>query len=454
MLIFKLYARQVRLVLATASVLIVGCGDPIPMEEMGVAKVAIARAETVKSAKYSAQNFEAAQKALLDAHNDIEKGKMSDAKEKAIEAKKLADAAYDESAPKLAQETRGEAEVAIRAAEEANAEQFAPEDLAAAKASLVKGDQYFESKDYLSSYQLFEESREKAKMALTTSEAQVEVMQRDLAEIDDIIAAAERAGAAQSAPDTLKKAKEEAGHARGDLENKKLKSAYAHIEAAKASSKEALSIAQKQTASEKLAQAQKDVADAERKLNDLKARASDPKTAKAIEQSEEAQQAFKTADENLVAAKEALRAATEAEKNQAYGEVILQSEEASRLAKVLTDSLPETEVLLAQARDRSAAEESENETENTEEESSEETKTPSRSSEKQESKKSGWKTYKVRYIPENRDCLWKIAGYKFIYNNPRLWPRIYRANKSKIKNPDLIYPGQVFKIPPKKSKGD
>ncbi len=117
---------------------VVGCGDPIPMEEMGIAKVAIARAETVKAAKYSQQNFDAAQKALLETHNLVEQGKMSDAKEKAIEAKKLADAAYDESAPKLAQDTRSEAEAAIRAAEEANAEQFAESELGAAKASLVQ----------------------------------------------------------------------------------------------------------------------------------------------------------------------------------------------------------------------------------------------------------------------------------------------------------------------------
>lgn len=429
--------------------LAIGCGDPIPMEEMGVAKVAIARAETVKSDKYSPQNFEAAKKALLDAHDLVEKGKMGDAKEKAQEAKKLADTAYDESAPKLAQDTRGEAEAAIRAAEEANAEQFAAEDLAAAKASIVQGDKYYESKDYLSSYHLFEESREKARKALTTSEAQIEVMQRDLAEIDDTIAAAERAGAAQSAPDTLSKAKVAAGNARGDLENKKLKSAHANIEQAKAASREALAIAQKQTAAEKYAQAKKDVALAENKLQSLKARASDAKSAKALEQSEEAQQALRTADENLTAAKEALKAAGEAEKNQAYGEVITQSEEASRLAKVLVDSLPEAEVLLAQAKDRASkgaesAEESEAEEENNQD----------TGKDKAEDAKAGWKTYKVRYIPENRDCLWKIAGYKFIYNNPRLWPKIYRANKSKIKNPDLIYPGQVFKIPPKKSKGE
>jgi nucleoid-associated protein YgaU len=422
--------------------ILIGCGDPIPMEDMGIAKVAIARAETVKSQKYSPKNFEDAQKTLLAAHEFVEKGKMSDAKEKAIEAKKLADAAYDESAPKLAKDTRGEAEAAIRSAEEANAEQFATDELSASKASLVQGDKYFESKDYLSSYHLFEESREKAKRALTTSEAQVEVMKRELTEVDETIAAAERAGAGQNAPDTLKKAKTDAGNARGDLENKKLKSAYANLQAAKASSKEALGIAQKQSARTKLAQAEKDVAAAEARLNDLKGRASDTDTAKALEASEEAQQAMKTADDNMTAAKEALRAAREADKNQAYTEVATQSDEASRLAKILNDSLPETEVLLAQAKDRAGIE----------------TKKPATNAEvsgkEGEEDQAGWKTYKVRLIPENRDCLWKIAGYKKIYHNARMWPKIYRANKGKIKNPDLIYPGQVFKIPPKKTKGD
>lgn len=58
-----------------------------------------------------------------------------------------------------------------------------------------------------------------------------------------------------------------------------------------------------------------------------------------------------------------------------------------------------------------------------------------------------WKTYKVRLIPHRRDCLWRIAEYDFIYNNPWKWPIIYKANKSQIKDPDLIYPGQIFDIP-------
>lgn len=45
------------------------------------------------------------------------------------------------------------------------------------------------------------------------------------------------------------------------------------------------------------------------------------------------------------------------------------------------------------------------------------------------------------------DCLWKIASFWWIYRNGKEWKRIYEANKDKIKNPDLIYPGQILTIP-------
>ena len=58
--------------------------------------------------------------------------------------------------------------------------------------------------------------------------------------------------------------------------------------------------------------------------------------------------------------------------------------------------------------------------------------------------------YIVRLIPERRDCLWRIAEYPFIYNNPLKWPVLYEANKKTFKdpsNPNLIYPNQVLNIP-------
>jgi nucleoid-associated protein YgaU len=51
----------------------------------------------------------------------------------------------------------------------------------------------------------------------------------------------------------------------------------------------------------------------------------------------------------------------------------------------------------------------------------------------------------TKYVVKKGDSLWKIAGK--IYRNPLKWPKIYRANQDKIKNPNRIYPNQVLTIP-------
>ena len=51
------------------------------------------------------------------------------------------------------------------------------------------------------------------------------------------------------------------------------------------------------------------------------------------------------------------------------------------------------------------------------------------------------KTYTVK----PGDCLWNIA--KQYTGNGQDWNAIYNANRDKIQNPNLIYPGQVLTIP-------
>ncbi|MDZ7290978.1 MAG: LysM peptidoglycan-binding domain-containing protein [candidate division KSB1 bacterium] len=51
-----------------------------------------------------------------------------------------------------------------------------------------------------------------------------------------------------------------------------------------------------------------------------------------------------------------------------------------------------------------------------------------------------------QYTVIKGDYLWKISGKKDIYGDPYQWVRIYSYNSDLIKNPDLIYPAQIFKI--------
>lgn len=53
----------------------------------------------------------------------------------------------------------------------------------------------------------------------------------------------------------------------------------------------------------------------------------------------------------------------------------------------------------------------------------------------------------INYTVVKGDCLWKIAGKKDHYANGFAWPKIYQANRDQIKNPNLIFPKQNFKIP-------
>jgi nucleoid-associated protein YgaU len=48
------------------------------------------------------------------------------------------------------------------------------------------------------------------------------------------------------------------------------------------------------------------------------------------------------------------------------------------------------------------------------------------------------------YTVKKGDCLWRISKKEYL--NPFMWPLIYWANKTQIKDPDLIYPKQIFKI--------
>jgi nucleoid-associated protein YgaU len=51
------------------------------------------------------------------------------------------------------------------------------------------------------------------------------------------------------------------------------------------------------------------------------------------------------------------------------------------------------------------------------------------------------------YTVRMGDYLWKIASMPDIYGDAYAWMRIYSSNAEQIKDPDLIYPQQVFSIP-------
>jgi len=58
------------------------------------------------------------------------------------------------------------------------------------------------------------------------------------------------------------------------------------------------------------------------------------------------------------------------------------------------------------------------------------------------------------YTVARGDSLWGISARSDIYGNPYQWPLIYKANRNKIKDADLIYPGQQLDIERNASAAD
>ena len=55
-------------------------------------------------------------------------------------------------------------------------------------------------------------------------------------------------------------------------------------------------------------------------------------------------------------------------------------------------------------------------------------------------------TLPANYEVQRGDHLWGIASQPRIYGNPYAWPLIYKANSAKIKDADVIHPGQNLDI--------
>ena len=53
----------------------------------------------------------------------------------------------------------------------------------------------------------------------------------------------------------------------------------------------------------------------------------------------------------------------------------------------------------------------------------------------------------ITYEVTKGDHLWGIASKPEAYDDPYMWPRIYRANRDQINDPDLIYPKQMLTVP-------
>jgi|GEM_PF-776461 len=428
------YKTSLMAVLVASSILY--CGDPIPVEEMGNAKFEITKAANVKADIYAKEKYDMARATLFEAHDLVTKEKLKEAKEKAIAAQALALEAYNLAVPELAKKTKEEAAQMIKEADRAFAEELAADAFGNANSLMTAGDEKMTTEKYYEAFQSFENSREEAIKARNQAESKTENLQRELMAVEDLIKEAVSYGANDSTPDKITEANNSVKRAQEYLSNKYLKDAHAEIVKAKENATIAADIAKKDYATRKKIEAGAAVADAEKEMVNLKAELEKGDLKQKLAKSDESQESLKNTEETLSAAQASLNNAGLTLEAQKYTDSVEHSKEAMRLAQLVKDQVPALLVLIKQDKQPKQGPVVSSTTEPTKD-----TVTPSEMAE-------GWKNYTVRLIPERRDCLWRIAEYKDIYGDPFKWTRIYKANKGQIKNPDLIYPGQVFDIPP------
>lgn len=54
---------------------------------------------------------------------------------------------------------------------------------------------------------------------------------------------------------------------------------------------------------------------------------------------------------------------------------------------------------------------------------------------------------RLSYTVSEGELLWTIAKRADVYGDPLLWPLLYQANRDQIKDPRMIYAGQILTIP-------
>jgi len=377
------------------------CGEKIPVKEMSLARHEISRAQSVKADKYAPKELKEARDFLLQSHSDVKADELEKAKTDAEKSFEKAREAFDISIPVLAKDTIVIAEDSFAKADEAYAAELAKNEYEAAQKSLNMSTEQFENKEYYKAYQSALEADRQAKEARNTALGKKEILADAMKEVEVTLAEAKEYDAKQFAPEKVRLAEENLVIATESYDGQALKKGFAAVEVAKINADEAYFEALKGSAHKELQEAEADVA-----------------KAKSSKGAKYATDELKGADESLVSARSLYEDAR-------FKESIASSNEASRLAGVVVGATATKKIATAdKSKDTAEGEGVEGE----------------------------YQMYTVKYIPGDRDCLWKIAE-KF-YGDGLKWKRIYNANKDKIRNPDLIKPGWKLKIPALPAKKD
>ena len=397
-------------ILVSAAALMTACQADLPIKEMAEAKSAITLAEKYQAATYAKEEFDAAAKSLLDSHEAVKNEKAEDAKKAALDSKAKADAALAKALPLLAKDTLGQASAALAEAKDMSAEEFAKEKYDAADALVKDASAKYDAKDYIPCYETALKAKDAADATKAEVLANIPVLRARLSQLHDTSVELRANGGDAAAKEELDAADEKISEGETALAANKVKPATEAVVAAADYLAGAREKVRKYSTDAKIASAESAYAKLQGapaagsftdRLSNIGALISDAKVLRDAG----------TFDDADAKAAEALSAcdllAIEMQKKEEEDKAA-----AALAAEKAKQGEPAKPEVKAETKDQ-----------------------PEVSRE-----------YVVVYNPKSADCLWKIA--EKMYKNAKLWPLIFMANRAQIKDPDLIYPGQKFSIPP------
>ncbi|HOU85880.1 MAG TPA: LysM peptidoglycan-binding domain-containing protein [Spirochaetota bacterium] len=375
----------------------VSCGFELPLNEMSSAKVSLSKAKSVDAEKFASDEYSAASDFLMKSHEAIRDEKAEDAKANAVKAKTSADQAYEKALPLWSESYLAEAKKSVDEMKSSGSEKFAPQEHDSVIKLLEDAEKdysdkkYFESKDKSVQVKALADKTKFGVLSVINSKRGS--LKDRLNSLKTSLSDLEYDGASRLFPEKTESA------------NAKLTSADTNINETK------------------FDDADKDLSEAEAVVNELKISLGGKKknaSDKIASVENELAELKKSADKDVSKPESLLADAKKFNDEKDYDSVIVKCDEA--LAEI--DRL-KTETAKVEVEEKAVEE---------------------AVAEKVKDDDGFPKEYVVKYDRKKRDCLWRIAG-NYYDNQYDMWPLIYMANRDKIKDPDLIFPGQKLIIP-------
>ncbi len=456
------------------------CDLDVPVREMVEAKIGIEEAYKYKADRYSPEELKSAEMKLLQSNEFIKNEKADDAKKAAEESKALSDAALNKALPLYSADMIKAAENSYNEAEKLFAARFSPEKFREAEEKLSLSREAFNEPDYRKSLDLSSAAIASAEQAKAESLRNSSALQNEINSLKTRLDNIKKSPISDAAADQIRGADAAVDSAEKHLAENDFRETVASIAAAREEIASAERIVEANTIYAQITKLRAEINSALADEKNPAVRANLDKAALALNRAE-----------TLIEQPDfpASRAAV-AEAEKLLAESKIKSKETILLARI---AAARAEMKEAEAMDSDSAheknlgiaasllEESSNELKNRRFDRSEETvdeaetiiaavknsieraakeiAVESKADEEtavteekvfEEKPAEEEKIYVVQWRKKDTDCLWRIS--LAVYNDASLWPAIYIANKEQIKDPDLIFPGQKFKIPPKPDK--